>query len=216
MPPSDKHNTITKKSKVKWLGPHSPIFISQRPCPCLCPYLLKTLHQMFQLLFLLLSHMKTDDCSQLPLVVPTPFEAAKYIETPYQDLIQCFYVSIKGGVCVYTWDRCFLVSHVSIGVWEMDWLHKNHWAVGALLGGGPLESATSGGGLLETKANVSVGCLSGYFCGWLTCLMGGWLSCWMARYPTCWLTSCLLGLFVYWSRWVPCLNGGCLVGLLVC
>ena len=90
MPPSDKHNTITKKSKVKRLGPHSPIFISQRPCPCLCPCLLKTLHQMSQLLFLLLSHMRTDDCSQLPLVVPTPFEAAKYIETPYQDLIQYF------------------------------------------------------------------------------------------------------------------------------
>ena len=102
-------------------------------------------------------------------MVPTLFEAAKYIETPYQDLIQCFYVSIKGGVCVcicvYTWDRCFLVSHISIGVWEMGWLHENHWAVGALLGVGLLEFAADGGGLLEAIADVSVGCLSGCFYG---------------------------------------------------
>ena len=67
-----------------------------------------------------------------------------------------FYVSIKGGVCVcvYTWDRGFLVSHVSLGVWE-GWLHENHWAIGALLGGG----------LLEVEADVSVGCLSGCQCG---------------------------------------------------
>ena len=49
-----------------------------------------------------------------------------------------FYVSIKGGVCVcvcvYTWDRGFLVYH---------------WAVGALLGGG----------LLEAEPDVSVGCV---------------------------------------------------------
>ena len=49
--------------------------------------------------------------------------------------------------------------------------------MGALLGGGPLESATGGGGLLEVEADVSVGCLSGCFCDWLTCLIGGWLSC---------------------------------------
>ena len=40
--------------------------------------------------------------------------------------------------------------------------------MGALLAGGLLESAADGIGLLEAKANVSVGCLSGYFCGWLT------------------------------------------------
>ena len=34
--------------------------------------------------------------------------------------------------------------------------------------GGLLESATDGGGLLEAEANVSVGYLSGCFCGWLT------------------------------------------------
>ena len=38
----------------------------------------------------------------------------------------------------------------------------------ALLGGGLLESAADDGGLLEAKADVSVGCLSGCFCGWLT------------------------------------------------
>ena len=164
---------------------------------------------MSQLLFHLLSHMRTNDCSQLPLVVPTPFETVKYIKTPYQDLIQCFYVSIKGGVCVcvcvYTWDRGFLVSHVSLRVREIGW---NHWAVGALLA----RSAADGGGLLEAEADVSVGCLNGCFCGWLTYLMGDWLSCWMASYPTCWLTGCLLGLVVYWSRWVPWL----LVGYLIC
>ena len=82
-----------------------------------------------------------------------------------------FYVSIKVCicVCVYTWDRGFLVSHVSLGVWEMGWLHENHWVVGALLGGGLLEfaadgsglleSAADGGGLLETEADVLVGCV---------------------------------------------------------
>ena len=49
--------------------------------------------------------------------------------------------------------------------------------MGALLVSGPLEYATGGGGLLEVEADVSVGCLNGCFCGWLTCLMGGWLSC---------------------------------------
>ena len=49
--------------------------------------------------------------------------------------------------------------------------------MGALLGGGLLESAADGGGMLEAEADVSIGCLSGCFYGWLTCLMGGWLSC---------------------------------------
>ena len=40
--------------------------------------------------------------------------------------------------------------------------------MGALLAGGLLESVADGGGLLEAEANVSVGCLSGCFCGWLT------------------------------------------------
>ena len=40
--------------------------------------------------------------------------------------------------------------------------------MGALLGGGLLESAANGGGLLEVEADVSVGCLSDCFCGWLT------------------------------------------------
>ena len=40
--------------------------------------------------------------------------------------------------------------------------------MGALLGSGLLESAADGGGLLEAEADVSVGCLNGYFCGWLT------------------------------------------------
>ena len=40
--------------------------------------------------------------------------------------------------------------------------------MGALLGGGLLESAADGGGLLEVEADVSVDCLSGCFCGWLT------------------------------------------------
>ena len=26
-----------------------------------------------------------------------------------------------------TWDNCCLVSHVSLGVWEIGWLHENHW-----------------------------------------------------------------------------------------
>ena len=70
-----------------------------------------------------------------------------------------FYVGIKGDVyvCVYTWNKGFLVSHVSLGVWEMDWLHENHWAVGALLRGGLLESAADGGGLLGAEADVLVG-----------------------------------------------------------
>ena len=55
----------------------------------------------------------------------------------------------------------------------MGWLHENHRAVGALFGGGLLKSAPDGGGLLEAKADVLVGCLSGCFCGWLTCLMDG-------------------------------------------
>ena len=66
----------------------------------------------------------------------------------------------------------------------MGQLHENHRAVGALLGGGLLESAVDAGGLLKAEANVLVGCVQGllvgclsdYFCGWLTCLMGGWLS----------------------------------------
>ena len=40
--------------------------------------------------------------------------------------------------------------------------------MGALLGGGLLEFAIDSGGLLEAEADVSVGCLSGCFCGWLT------------------------------------------------
>ena len=40
--------------------------------------------------------------------------------------------------------------------------------MGALLGGGLLEFAADGGGLLEAIADVSVGCLSGCFYGWLT------------------------------------------------
>ena len=40
--------------------------------------------------------------------------------------------------------------------------------MGALLGGGLLEFAADGGGLLEAVVDVSIGCLSGYFCGWLT------------------------------------------------
>ena len=47
----------------------------------------------------------------------------------------------------------------------------------ALLGGGLLEFATDGGGLLEAEANVSVGCLNGCQCSWLTCLISGWFSC---------------------------------------
>ena len=58
----------------------------------------------------------------------------------------------------------------------MGQLHENHRAVGALLGGGLLESAVDGGGLLEAEVDVSVGyvqglpvgCLSGCFCGQLT------------------------------------------------
>ena len=38
----------------------------------------------------------------------------------------------------------------------------------ALLGGGLLESAVDGGGLLEVEANVSISYLSGCFCGWLS------------------------------------------------
>ena len=49
--------------------------------------------------------------------------------------------------------------------------------MGALLSGGLLESAADSGGLLEAEVDVSVGYLSGYQCGWLTCLMGSWLSC---------------------------------------
>ena len=37
----------------------------------------------------------------------------------------------------------------------------------ALLGGGLFEFATDGGGLLKAEADVSVGYLNGYFCGWL-------------------------------------------------
>ena len=154
--------------------------------------------------------MRIDDYSQLPLVVPTPFEAAKYIEIPYQDLIQCFYVSIKGGdcvcVCVYTWDKCFLMSHVSIGVWEIGWLYENHRAVGALFGGGLLESAPDGGGLLEAKADVLVGCLSGCFCGWLT----GWLAWWMVSFLVEWLATPLVGWLVVCLAFLFTGLGGCL------
>ena len=55
---------------------------------------------------------------------------------------------------------------------------------GCLLSGGLLESTTDGVGLLEAKADVSVGCVYGLpvgclsccFYGWLTYLMGSWLS----------------------------------------
>ena len=39
--------------------------------------------------------------------------------------------------------------------------------MGVLLGGGLLEFAADGGGLLEAVADVSVSCLSGCFYGWL-------------------------------------------------
>ena len=101
MPLLDMHNN----KKIIQLETHSPIFISKRPCPCSYPYscttycpLLRTLHQMSELLIHLFQ-MGTDDFSQVPLVVPTPLEAAKYIATPCQDnLNPVFYISIKVGV----------------------------------------------------------------------------------------------------------------------
>ena len=57
---------------------------------------------MFEFLIHLFQ-MRTDDFSQVPLVVPTPLEAAKYIATSCQDNPNLvFYISTKGGVCVYT------------------------------------------------------------------------------------------------------------------
>ena len=85
------------------------------------------------------------------------------------------YVSIKCGVCVcvYTRDRGFLISHISLEVREMSWLHENHRVVGVLFGGGLLESAANGGGLLEVEADVSVGCVQGLPIGCLN----GYLNC---------------------------------------
>ena len=105
--------------------------------------------------------MGTNDFSQVPLVVPTPLEAAKYIATSCQDnLNPVFYISIKGGFCVYTWDRGFLVSYDSLGVWEMGWLHENHWVMGDLHdGSGLLEAEADSSGLLEVKADVWFGCV---------------------------------------------------------
>ena len=89
------NNKKKKKSKVIQLETHSPIFISQRPCPYPYPYpypclvfcpLLKILHQMSKLLIHIF-YKRTNDFSQVPLVVPTPLKAVKYIATPYQDLI---------------------------------------------------------------------------------------------------------------------------------
>ena len=58
----------------------------------------------------------------------------------------------------------------------MGWLHENHRAVDALFGGGLFESAPDGGGLLEAKADVLVGCLSGCFCGWLAASVAAFVA----------------------------------------
>ena len=130
-----------------------------------------------------------------------------------------FYVSIKGGVCVcvYTWDRGFLVSHVSLGVRKMGWLHENHWAVGALLGGGLLESAADGGGLLKLKQMFQLAvCRVCLLAALVATFMAGWLAWWVVGFLVERLATPLVGWLVVYLATLFTLQEKSLLARLKC
>ena len=124
-----------------------------------------------------------------------------------------FYISIKGGVCVcvYTWDRGFLRSHVSFGVWKMGWLHENHWAVDALLSGGLLESTVDGGGLLKLKQMFQLAvCRVCLLAVSVAAFMAGWLAWWVVGFLVEWLATPLVGWLVVYLATLFTGPDGCL------